>query len=434
MRVRPSRRRGRDLPDEAGMTLIEVMIAMLLLTVVLSALAGVLITSLRALHGNETRARANALANEVLEDLQGRAWEEVGFLASDAGFRADFDGEDTVVVDSDDAGGAERPLPQQTVTRDGIDYDVRTDITWVDDAATGTEHDYKRFRVSLSWTDLGQARDVTHAATRAPSPAEQEAAEFAIGEFTVAPEIGLLKNPGDSDLGKLDAAVRFDADDQMYTESVGSVALELRTTAAADDAPTVEFVDRDGTPRRVDMQAASGDDSGTHWVLEGSNTDGWRFRNGDTAFRVIAERGDQQVTATQPARYVYPADQFAFDQEPEPSETWVCVDADRVVAGDVTIDLSVHGATVDDRVAVSGAGLPAGAEADFAASTDAGADFTASLPAGHQIPDGAIDAGDDGDTVTLAFDAERSFDSQAADHTELTLDVRGPDHSTCASS
>ena len=74
MSPHPATRRRRLVDGgmgDHGMTLVEVMVALLILTVVLSALASVLTASLRSLHANDNRVKANAVATQLLEELRG---------------------------------------------------------------------------------------------------------------------------------------------------------------------------------------------------------------------------------------------------------------------------------------------------------------------------------------------------------------------------
>jgi len=83
------RRRGR-FTDEAGFSLLECTIALSVVFVVLLALLGALTTGARGLVTGRQRSAALALANEVLEDARGRAYDDVGH---------DFDSDPTLATD-----------------------------------------------------------------------------------------------------------------------------------------------------------------------------------------------------------------------------------------------------------------------------------------------------------------------------------------------
>lgn len=168
------------------MSLVEMMVALLVLGVVLSALASVLITSLWSVRGQEATTQATAAINDILEEAQ-RVEYDVAVLCdtkANTAFGGDwpsgtFEGEDLVLSPDicDTPGEIE---PERTVTRDGRDYVVTTAITWTDDPGDGldasdtdTTQDIKRITVDVAWTVDGETRTARNMAFRAPQLREQ---------------------------------------------------------------------------------------------------------------------------------------------------------------------------------------------------------------------------------------------------------------------
>lgn len=437
------------------MTLIEVMVAMLILTVVFSALASVLTTALHSLHGNENRVKANALANELLEELHQIDWADVGFSNSDHGYR------DAVNIDTgepcsdltveaceatvtfednnDPVPDDPRPLPlrdgaggagTELIERDGTAYEVRTDITWVDDPEAAGAQNYKRFRITLRWSDLGVDRSVTHSATRAPAPGEQDPAAFALRTVDVFPELGYINSPGESDTGKLDKAVEFNDDGTMSVTSQGHVEIDVVTTEPVDDV-TVSFINRESNTVTVSLDETDlngdGEVDGTEWRLSSSTSSSWQYRNGDTTFVVTATRSNtsEEASLTNPVRYVYENNdivEIAVDgvahSTPDAADT-ACVQDDGTLAQDLVVDLTTYGMTLDDRVDATSADFALDRVLTAETSTLDGAMFNMVIEAGHAFPEPGTT-----DPVTVDFTAVREFDGSEQTRT-LTLDLLG---------
>jgi hypothetical protein len=83
--------------DEAGFSILECTIALSVVFVVLLGLLGALTTGARGLVTGRQRSAALALANEVIEDARGRAYEDVGH---------DFDSDPTLATDPQITGTA----------------------------------------------------------------------------------------------------------------------------------------------------------------------------------------------------------------------------------------------------------------------------------------------------------------------------------------
>jgi prepilin-type N-terminal cleavage/methylation domain-containing protein len=448
-----------------GMTLVEVMVALLILTVVLSALASVLTASLRSLHANDNRVKANAVATQLLEELRGLEWDEAGFSEGDHGYRAAVDvdtGQPCSEPDADATDACEatvtfedlgepvpddpRPRPlrdggggpgTETVERDGTEYEVRTDISWIDDPQAAGSRDYKRFRLAVTWRDFGQQRRLTHSTTRAPEPDEQSPAAFSLRSVDVYPDLGYIHGPDHSEAGELKAAVEFVDGTMEVDDTVDAVEIEVVTTDPVDDV-TVSFINRqtDTVTAKLDEQDLDGDgeQNGTEWSLSSSLSSGWQYRNGDTTFVITATRSDttDEASISEPVRYVYEHNDIVemtvdgtthpIDPDstsPHATDT-VCVEDDGTVAQAVDIGLATHGMTLDDRIDVAGPGFAAGLSLSAVESTFDGARFALTVEAGHAFPDP-----DDADHAVVDFTAVREFDDSQQTRS-LALELLDP--------
>ena len=75
----------RRVRDEEGFTLIEMVIALAIGAVAFTALAAVLMVSLKAVAVQKTRTRANEIATQGIEDLQRFDYDHLGLCAAPPG-------------------------------------------------------------------------------------------------------------------------------------------------------------------------------------------------------------------------------------------------------------------------------------------------------------------------------------------------------------
>ena len=171
--------RSRRPRGDAGMSLVEISVAMVILGIVLAAAAAALITFVKGISSNEGNVRANQLANATIERLRTANWNSVGFAPTAPGYRAarpDAPSQPTANLPS---GASVDPqiLPLRTVAPPAGDasaptYTVRTDITWVDDCKNGNSSaasfDYKQLTVEVTWSDRSGNHVVRADTFRAP--------------------------------------------------------------------------------------------------------------------------------------------------------------------------------------------------------------------------------------------------------------------------
>ena len=91
--------RRRHFDDERGLTLVEMMVAVLLVGIILSAMASVIMASIPAVQRDEYRVRATQLGQQELERLRALQWDCVAFDTTDADYAATYNGNATVALD-----------------------------------------------------------------------------------------------------------------------------------------------------------------------------------------------------------------------------------------------------------------------------------------------------------------------------------------------
>lgn len=205
----------RDRPrSEDGLTLVEMMVAILVVGVVLTTLASVLVTTLRTIVHNERETAATALAQQEIERLQAAPWDQAGLLeeevdAAPSGWSArvsagTFEGEELALITPPD-GAETRPAqaPQlesdlADLEMDTFDFTVHRYVTWVD--RTGNDvPETRRFTVIVSWSVLGRDREIVASGERSPTQSESEADEYGLRvlNFWRSPDPATLDETGE---------------------------------------------------------------------------------------------------------------------------------------------------------------------------------------------------------------------------------------------
>lgn len=380
------RRARHRLATDDGLTLVEVLVALFILGIVLTALASTLITSLRSVVASESRLRGTQLASEVVEDFQAFAWE-------------DLDTYEAYVADRQAAGD---------FVRGNVSYDADVTVEWVDDPATGASEDYRRLSLMVGWRDLGVDRTLTETAIRAPKPGEEHTISFSLREVEVDPDLGYIRDDG---------TIAKDG----QGNGVGSVTVRAVTTQPLDaDSVELSFRERDGTIKTLFM---SGSQDNTVWEASGSGN--WMFANGDTSFTITANSGTDTAQVVAVARYVHETivvnDLSAFMESDNDDGTttreprdYVCVDGTGAGVEDIVISSEFRGLTGDDVVVLDGANLVA-ADAVAVESTTDGHIFEHTILTGHQYPDV--------NEAVITVTGTRGFDG-ASESGTISLQVR----------
>jgi type II secretory pathway pseudopilin PulG len=322
---------NRRLAADDGISLIEMLVAVVMLGVVLSASASTLIASFVALTQNETRTRAAALSNEVLEEMRTLSWNDVGLFAAE--FPVSSPPTENAVLLNQPAGtrvaGSRAPRPAQEIPRGGTTYQVTRTVEWV-------HNDLKRLHVAVRWTDAsGAARTTQAETTRAATPGDEVTTEFGLSHYDVRPSIVNIT-------GDVDGSGNDTSSTAGTLASGESLVFEARTRAAADYV-RVTWTDRTGGPQWVDLTNGGAGKIWTKTVTSG------QFRNGDTTFTFQAVRAlpvQQEVFGTKVVRFNQPLrfKAMTLSSNPAPGS---CLDPTEVTPS-LTVDLDINGVVAGD--------------------------------------------------------------------------------------
>jgi len=129
--------------NERGQTLIEILVAMAILSILAQSIFTVVSTSLNYVSFNRARITARHLAQEKIELIRNLPYDNIGTTG----------------------GIPNGPIPQEeTISRNGLTFRVKTTIIYIDDPYDQTSPndllatDYKRVRVEVSWNSLSKSR------------------------------------------------------------------------------------------------------------------------------------------------------------------------------------------------------------------------------------------------------------------------------------
>lgn len=144
------------LRDDAGFTVTEMLVALLLLTVGALSLYQSMGASTELVEHSDRRITATRLAASEIEQIRSTAYPTVA-MALAAANPTFFDGAEQV---TDAANGA--VTPSSTVERNGLTYRVERYVTWRNSEVAGVTRDrsFKQITVVVSWNDERGAHDV----------------------------------------------------------------------------------------------------------------------------------------------------------------------------------------------------------------------------------------------------------------------------------
>lgn len=176
--------RARLREDESGISLIEVLVAVMLLGLIMGALARTLTSSMFGVQEQQFQVRATALAQELLEEAAGIPWKDLGLCESETialhptGEYTHDDGTTEPLVLIPDTSGLCAPTPSTpvrasaTFVRDGISYAARTIVSWSDEDGVGSTDDLKHILVDVNWETRSGARSTRSETYLAPDAVE----------------------------------------------------------------------------------------------------------------------------------------------------------------------------------------------------------------------------------------------------------------------
>jgi prepilin-type N-terminal cleavage/methylation domain-containing protein len=399
--------------DEQGLTLVEMMVAILLLGIILSAAASVIIVSLTSVQRDEYRVRATQLGQEELERLRALEWGCVAFDATDPDYVATFDGNRTVDLDPAECGNpaiAPDPSPR-VVTVDGIDYTVVSHVYWIDDPeddpAAGSDpdpRDYKEFHVEVSWTLRGTNYSYENTTTRVPTVQEVplEAASVPAGFEITALQVDPL-------------IVSTPAASGTQQPITVTVETSLKATLVTlQVAPPSTY----GTVSLNDISGGNG----TKWQLT-IPTGSQKFPVGDHDFVVAATSGLGADTATQRVAFAETTVTNVTVNAPvlDPAAP-ICVATDGRTHRAVTVTVDVDGVTTSDSVQIGWTSKNGITAASASGTTATGARFTGKIPAGHQFQHA---------TTTVTVQARRISSNSVASGSFVVSTVKHANASNC---
>lgn len=148
--------------DDAGLTLIEVMVAVMVLTASLLSVARVSATGLASLGDSRQRQQAVVLATRSLETARTYPYASLAMRTAETPETTwDPDGagalpaEQVVRTDTGSVTGA-----SHQVTAGAGSQTLRTYVTWYDDPDVGGAQNAKRVTTVVGWTAAGGVREV----------------------------------------------------------------------------------------------------------------------------------------------------------------------------------------------------------------------------------------------------------------------------------
>jgi prepilin-type N-terminal cleavage/methylation domain-containing protein len=274
------------LSSSEGLTLIELMVAMLVIGVIFSALGSVIVTSLRAITTSEREVRATALAQQVIEEFQAIAWDSAGLYTDEVvaaptewngGNTSTYDGEELVLLATPTPAArlVQVPEPRDEFSIGTVTYTVDRYVAWVDSDGDGTS-DTKRFTALVTWTALnGSERTVTSVGERVPTQAESPSTS--VGTRVLA--VSATPDPADLDSTTL----------KLVNGIV--VTVRLNQGVLPSPAPTLRFYTLGNEPaegdaeeyieRTLTMTGSEPGDNGypTRWTVT-IPANSYRFVNG----------------------------------------------------------------------------------------------------------------------------------------------------------
>lgn len=410
--------RHRLVDDEAGISLVEVLVAIVILGVVLGAMARTLTTSLIGVQLQERQVQATALMQETLEQVNGVEWEDAGLCESAA--QAHFgtpstyvypDGpeEDVVVLADSDATCAGTPLlvPERTVTREGVPYVVETVVTWSDDPGddvSGTDpnspQDVKHVLVAVSWDQRGENLSVENQTYIAPNALEQPVRT------------------------QVEHTTGFTYTYLTTADSLTKTDVYLRAfTVTPQSGITVTWTKADGTSVGPQAMVNSSGDGLTWQLLIPNGSPEYTINhlpNGETLFTFTAEDA-----ATADTTVVLDRGLFLFEPSGHVVTSSTLPSTIRVkdgVACTFDLRLTVQGALTSDLVSANWTNGPTETALTAIGSTATGATFEATFSGATGFAAGTTD---------LTIDAVRIADSHVATLTDSIAVVALGEDETC---
>lgn len=395
------------LTADDGLSMVEIMVSMVLLTVAMTALASTLTASLAQVADNQELTRANQLGTQLIEGMRSIAWDDLGVYADDPGYQSTgADGSPTVTLGAARPAGSAAPTPTRAVQDGGITFAATTDVVWVDDPnepgpgqSDPDPRDYKEVRLRLVWQVGGTEYEASFTSARRPTVSEVPVgAPVActpghIVDYSVSPDFVELGGVGE-------------------TEEEVTVTVETCTESSA-----MHLAPSPLSPRS--MTNAGG---GTLWTytFPAGTTD---YEPGEYTWTVTSSGTDGTATAEAIVQFATRQDDvlqivgLTLD-----SGGLICVDQNRVLQN-IALTAHVTGADGEDRVRFSWTSQSGDADGVYTGEVSGNGRFVGTLPAGHRFTGG---------TTTITVSATRTSDALNVSEA-FVIDVVDVDTGGCPS-
>lgn len=418
--------------DEEGISIVEMLVAIVLLGLIMGGMARSLVVTMMSAQGQERQVRATSLARELMEEARGVSWEQLGLCQDDidAEFSSGtytFPDGDKVVVPLSMSSSICSPIedaplrPVRVITRDDVDYEVRVVVGWHDDPIDGvapsdTEpDDLKHLLVAVSWGHQGQDLSTQM--------------ESFVGEDAFTPVLTptVLQEDASGNPASVTYLNRYDGVDEAPNENDGLTQTDVLltvTTSTPQSAVTARWLKADGT--YISPVAMLKVDALTweHLIPNGSpDFESNRLANGETIFEFTGTDEATSATSVAYARGLFLIERIGVGVsavgvlEPDGSgpTTTLRADAAGTLCGPYTLTVFADGLLRSDFVRAVWTHDLGTSEMQNSGSGSAdarGAGFTASLSGSVPLVSDAAE--EDGtrpvDQVTVSFYLERVGD------------------------
>jgi type II secretory pathway pseudopilin PulG len=254
---RPSRRRrlGDALRDDSGFTLVEAVVALLLATIMFTALAYALVGTLRATNSARMNQQAVDLANQELEDLRRVPWAELEGMVTPVG-----------------VSGARPDVPSagpEAIEENDVVYSVTTYVT---QPASSTGE--LNAQVVVSWDAYGNPVERVAESSLTKKSAGLPRPDFELRATTPA---NIVVAPGSAAVWGVRLINRGAWDNWTLASQPGGLKIYPDRTSASDPTPDGRYdpdIDKDPTSGGTIANTGTIDpfDSFNMWLVDPSTT------------------------------------------------------------------------------------------------------------------------------------------------------------------
>ena len=276
------------------MSLVEVSVALVVLSIILAAFGAFLVTAVKVQRSNEYRIKATQVGTQAVERMRALPWDKLGFYADDTVAASTCSASTLVTL----------PVPAAPATKDAqvpvggtaqvvqgqVTYTTTTCAYWHDDPTDGIggadsdgPKDVKRIDVTVAWNNAGALKTLTVSGNRAPTAQE------------VTPKAGSATTP----FGVLSAtATPASATIDTSGNTTTTVTFDATTTTGVS-VVQLKWSDSTGAAKLANMSANGSTTSWTYSLPTGSGP----FTATSTTFTVVAvsATGEQNSQALQVA-------------------------------------------------------------------------------------------------------------------------------------